>query len=544
MDISRYEELVQKWIAQVLANHSSNPELTLKCCNDLIEYANRNGDESLLGFAYYYCGEIFYCLNDGKNFYGSLNRAVKYLDKVGEFDLMANCYNFLGIKATNGGNIPLALEYYSQGVEYAKKHHLKSHAAFMEINLGGLFHKCGRYREAQRYFKNAEAYFSKVNAEEGMHTMMTAIECNRVKTYIELEYFHAAEETLDRIRKNHWIYLSLLEQNVVECAEAILFHRMKHIEKRDSAVAMANEHLPQNMAILDYFDDYYDYAKMLLQAELEEAFWKVMEIVEVLIRDAGSTDLMLKIISLKIQFYRMTERSAEYLQAAGLYYELSERMAEETRVVVNNIISLRQSLETANEMRVQVEEENRILTEKSEMDALTKIANRFRLNDYSEELYAKALNCKKALAVCIMDVDYFKEFNDNYGHQAGDECLIAVADAMREVALPHGGFCARYGGDEFVLIYEDVTVEQAAEYAEELKQRIMERNIVHEYSKCIPQVTLSQGLCCGIPKKGFRMWDFMHKADENLYRIKQVSRNNYCVSDLSDNQVITGGDKN
>ena len=208
--------------------------------------------------------------------------------------------------------------------------------------------------------------------------------------------------------------------------------------------------------------------------------------------------------------------------------------------MVNNVISLRKNLEWADRARVKAEEENLVLQERSELDALTKMANRFRLNEYSEEIFALAQEKQTAIAVEILDIDYFKELNDNYGHQQGDRCLVQIAQTIRDLAEENHGFAARYGGDEFVVIYEEITRDQAASLAGELKRRIMELELEHRYSKALPIVTVSQGMCVGIPQKGNRMWDFLHAADEMLYRVKKFSRNNYCIGDIEKSDVVFG----
>ena len=176
------------------------------------------------------------------------------------------------------------------------------------------------------------------------------------------------------------------------------------------------------------------------------------------------------------------------------------------------------------------------------MDPLTGMANRLRLSEFSEEVFEKAYNQNIPLAVEMVDIDYFKEFNDNYGHQAGDECIKSIAGAIMGVAKAHGGFCARYGGDEFVIIYEGLSFEEAFMCEKELKKAVDALDIEHKFSKAIPQVTLSQGMCWDVPVKGNRMWDFLHAADENLYKIKKVTRNNYCINRLKagESDVLIG----
>ena len=239
----------------------------------------------------------------------------------------------------------------------------------------------------------------------------------------------------------------------------------------------------------------------MIEADQEEAFWHIIDILEPLVRNFNITNLQLKIISLKMKYYRKNGQNAEFLQAAGLYYELSELMEAETNRMVSNVIVLRKSLETARKARQLVEQENIVLHEKSEIDPLTGMANRYRMNDYSDRVFAEAMADEIPLAVEILDIDYFKEYNDNYGHQQGDRCLEQIAEVIRQLAAENNAFCARYGGDEFVIIYENVEREQMVAFAMELKQRVMRLQMEHRYSKALPIVTVSQGICWDIPKK-------------------------------------------
>ena len=205
------------------------------------------------------------------------------------------------------------------------------------------------------------------------------------------------------------------------------------------------------------------------------------------------------------------------------------------------MIALRRNLEAVKLARQKIEQENAVLQRKSELDPLTKMANRFRMNDYSDHVFAAAMADAIPLAVEILDIDYFKEYNDNYGHQQGDRCLEQIAGAIKQLTEENHAFCARYGGDEFVIIYENVTKEQAVSFAAELKRRVMDLQIEHRFSKALPVVTVSQGLCWDVPVKGNKMWDFLHSADNMLYRVKKFSRNNYCVGDVKETDDMVFG---
>ena len=111
--------------------------------------------------------------------------------------------------------------------------------------------------------------------------------------------------------------------------------------------------------------------------------------------------------------------------------------------MIANMLDVRESLERANKKRREMEEANIRLLEKSETDALTRLANRFRLNDYLDQVFEKALSEQTPLAMEILDIDYFKQYNDNYGHQAGDECIKRIAKQL-ELMQNDMIFCARY----------------------------------------------------------------------------------------------------
>ena len=163
---------------------------------------------------------------------------------------------------------------------------------------------------------------------------------------------------------------------------------------------------------------------------------------------------------------------------------------------------------------------------------MTGLANRYRLTDHFDKALEKCRNQKKLLSVEILDVDCFKEYNDNYGHQAGDECIQAIASLLKKMEEDETVFCARYGGDEFIIIYSGVEAEDVRKRAEQLRQDVIGLQMVHEYSKVYPYVTIAQGICQAIPISGNKSWDFLHEADEMLYNVKRSQRNSICVKDF------------
>ncbi len=537
MNFSEYNEIVRQWTNKVTENHGVNAELTLKYCNDIIDYATNINDSKLLGFAYYYLAETYYCLNDGDNYFSSTIKAIEHLKKVGEWAYIARSYNILGIVAVIRGNLPIAYDYYLNGLMYCRKYNLLEEEMIININCGVLNIQGERYAEALGYLEDALAYIQTQPDSEGYHSTIMCIYSNIVTCRVNQLRFDGIDDIIEIIKKEHWPKSDYLDKIGTLITEAYYYHKSGQVEKRDECIEQIDSAVSENIAFMDMVEDYFKYAQMLLECDKEVEFWHILDTLEPMIRSFNITDMQLKSISLKIKFYRKNHKNAEYLQAAGLFYELSEKRETESKSMIGTVLNLRNSLENANQARKEIEKENEKLVVKSGTDPLTGLANRAVLSDFADEAFTRAKQKKMPFIIEILDIDYFKEFNDNYGHQRGDECLIEVAECIQEMANKHNGFCARYGGDEFVLIYENATKDDAVEYALELKKKIVDRNIEHTYSKALPIVTISQGLCCDIPDRENKVWDFLHTADNMLYKIKKKSRNSYCVGNKKDEMI-------
>ena len=168
---------------------------------------------------------------------------------------------------------------------------------------------------------------------------------------------------------------------------------------------------------------------------------------------------------------------------------------------------------------------------RSQTDPLTGLANRFHLNSYVMESFARAQAQGETLGVEILDIDYFKQYNDNYGHQAGDICIRQIARILQKMEDKGDIFCARYGGDEFIVIYESCSRENVEQWTKELRQEIEELGLKHAFSQAGSLVTVSQGICFDTPATEDTVEDFLLAADRMLYQVKEQGRNNIRIGD-------------
>ena len=202
-------------------------------------------------------------------------------------------------------------------------------------------------------------------------------------------------------------------------------------------------------------------------------------------------------------------------------------------VVLNAKIRALQRIETMRSRLLEVSRElavaNRELQKLSRQDGLTGIANRRYFDSYLQTETRRAARDRSPLSLIISDVDYFKAYNDCYGHQAGDGCLRHVAIALISAGRRPADLAARYGGEEFALVLPGTVLDGAVEVAQALSKAIASLAIVHARSDVSKNVTLSQGVVSVVPEKDTSPEDLIQRADQALYQAKQQGRARYVV---------------
>lgn len=159
------------------------------------------------------------------------------------------------------------------------------------------------------------------------------------------------------------------------------------------------------------------------------------------------------------------------------------------------------------------------------IDGLTLIANRRRFDEFLQQEYNRCLRQNFPISLILADVDYFKRYNDHYGHLKGDEVLKMVSHALQQVVRRPSDLVARYGGEEFGIVLGNTQLDAAKQIAEKALNVVKDINIVHEKSEVYKVITLSIGLATVTPSREFILQDLIKAADEQLYQAKASGRN-------------------
>jgi diguanylate cyclase (GGDEF)-like protein len=157
-------------------------------------------------------------------------------------------------------------------------------------------------------------------------------------------------------------------------------------------------------------------------------------------------------------------------------------------------------------------------------DGLTGIPNRRQFDEFLIREWRRAMRSQMPLSLVFMDIDYFKLFNDHYGHLAGDDCLRRLGRAIAECARRPGDLVARYGGEEFACILSETDLEGALTVAGSMRRKVKDLKIAHGYSAAADHITLSLGVAAIIPSKGRSWADLISAAAALLYEAKHSGR--------------------
>jgi diguanylate cyclase len=258
------------------------------------------------------------------------------------------------------------------------------------------------------------------------------------------------------------------------------------------------------------------------------------------------------------------KRASEYLNEAGAgAAQFGEQLADatgaladaspdsEARDIIEGIIgasqqmekhtqALEQRLASTSDEVVELRKEIEITRREASTDGLTGLANRKLFDVTMRETAAHAMESGDPLCLLMLDIDYFKKFNDNYGHQTGDKVLKLLASVLTE-SIGSDDVAARYGGEEFAVVLPGTGLADAMAVGELIRERIAKKNIVNRTTgKKLGAITLSAGAAAFVP--GEALTDLIERADIALYTAKQTGRNRVVSEkDIPEKQMAVGG---
>lgn len=516
-NLSRWTDIVEEQIR-------TTGEPLLEQIEDALSHIDERTDRGLFGLCNFYMA--YYSLRKGtqEDCLKYLSESIRCVTGTAQERQAARCYNLLGIIAHGQNSLLLAMEQYEKALYYADKYEEHYMHNLIVSNMADVYYRTGLYEKAFACYREGIREFERSgnHSTSGVHNYMMLL-ANFGYCLVmggELEEAREVSEKLDVMRRERKRE-QYPELNVFTFF-ALLCHKLGKREHAERCLNVAMQAAMQRESLTEDYDNFLNLFDLLILMEKFGHMGTLLDCIEPSAEEEGNEGFLLLLLSYRLKYCgdRMTKE--QYTERADAFFRIKERYESREYGNVLSMLEMRNRLYRIGEERQRLEEQNTKLRYQAEHDELSGLYNKGCLHRYAEETFEQAMRNSKPLGVIFVDIDYFKQMNDEYGHGRGDGCIRAVADCIRE-SVPED-FAARYGGDEFVIIMSDRDGDYVRRCAGKIVDTVEKRQIENKNSKVSNVLTVTVGAVCDVPRKYSRIWDFMTAADMTLYRQKKEKR--------------------
>ncbi|MGN1023236.1 MAG: GGDEF domain-containing protein [Lachnospiraceae bacterium] len=534
MNHHSYEKLIEEQIQTLISRSYGSIDEGESLAQKIFLLGRSNGDERLQGIALNALCEIRFLRSGASNeLFSMVYDTIRHEEAAGDFHGLAVSYNLLGILNRMMLFYVRAMDNFLTSRKYVLKlPEQHTYLGALYGNIASVYRSLGNYEEALSYLQKTIPYLEQATSHRVRNLMNTWAELGLLYLDARGDAAKAGEclntltdlidHNTERIDVPYYLYW-LLSARVA---------RVQGNRSREEMAVRRELDLLSRLGIYsDSLDGILEFMEYLIQNR-EYEWFALFQQCFAPYADSLSAANALRWLDACIAYDRSRKDQVQCGRDMAQYYDTSLRLQVERQAMELQAITNLNRIE-------KMQEENSRLTREAETDHLTGLPNRYSLNRTSDTWYEQAYRRQTSLAVEILDVDFFKQYNDTYGHQAGDECLRKVAGVLAAFRDAHPGvYAARYGGDEFVLLYDGFPDAEVLRLAGMLRENIRALQIP---APGAPGniLTISQGIRNSVPTEKNKLWDFLYAADNALYQVKQTQKGDICllkeakISDLS-----------
>ena len=532
MDFSGYDKKIRELVNLVEEQYTLFDEEIFHNLGLLLGMAESIEDEALEGYVCYQLADAYYSFHfDVDQMRHYLSEAIKSQQEVQDFALLTRSHNLLGITEFLRGNFALALDYYMTALQYCEQMEAGEYSlsGIVKSNIARLYFSLNDYDHGRYYAEEALYEISGNEVDSSYIPNMMSIYIFLGNIYLsrsrDIQAAKACMESVLTMAKNSPFTGELLSGIDILSFSIRLAHYESKISERDLLIRRFVDKAVITALRTHMIEDVCDLADFFLEIDKLAECKKVLHLLEGKLSEINLPELQKRFMESKLRYFEKIEDEKSRNEVAYHYYAMVKQQEKEKVNAFLFALKIRKDLEDLKEQNAFMEEENVRLTQKADHDELTGLPNRYHLSTYADAAFERAYNARTPVGFEMVDLDYFKQYNDRYGHQAGDECLRLVAGEIKKLCAKHPGiYAARYGGDEFVLIFENMEDEELLGYAKELGDSVKALNLQHSEEVGGGVVTISQGIRNSVPLKKNRVWDYTFAADTALYNVKGRER--------------------
>ena len=523
MDYFLYDQPTKELINNCEQLTISGDIKALSVLKKLKNIAENNNDNSLMGFVYFYYANWYYDSLEYEKFQNSLEKAIHYLLRSNEYELLARSYNFFAIDAQNNDAYDVAYSYYMSALRFINNKEDSYVSGVITVNLANYYLEIGDYKTARKYFRQGIKYIEKnTNDPFYYHNLMATI-VNDGLNSLNMNDIKSAQKAFDKAKE---VYKKLEDTQFHNVMNSFRFFEIRlalkknNIKKKKKQTKNIIQLLKDEQDPLSYVEDISDFCHALLENKQLKAVGEMIGIVN---DKVMSSDLMIAkrlLVEIKIDYYQRIKDENNLIKALKEQNGIIIKQRKEREKIYHYSTKLISLVGKLQEEEIQVKQENEDLHIQILTDPLTNIHNRHSFDIEVYNAFERSYQNKTNLGIEILDIDDFKDFNDNYGHNVGDLCLIKIGEILGKISKEEDVFVGRYGGDEFVVIYENKKDKDIKRIVKLIENAVEKSEIVVKGKKLKQHFHISQGICNDIPRLKSKPWDFLAEADNALYSIK------------------------
>lgn len=515
----KYRTKKQREVAEIVNLINKDKVAAGKAAKKMLKEGKTTSNPYLIGSANYVLGLIEFRSGSRSSMLSYALNSVAMFGETADYEMIVRTNNLLGISYSALEEYQLALNAYTAADEVVKKHRLSQYKNVIANNIVEAYYQLG---DVERAIRHAEKAIKDIKKNEpGSHSLMAVLGINLSEFYEKAGLYDKALSVLKEVKENLKHDERAIDKSNYLSRNACIYYSKGNVKKGNEYADKLLELIKQGV---DSYELHRDYEKIALkQIEIGE-FDRADVLGDFLWKYAEKTKMSLdKISASRVQIAYFDKIGVDE-QALKHYRILNESYKQREAELKSSQLVVQKKTEAMNkEMQGFIRELKR--REKLlEREPLTKLLNRNALskviNDYVDEAKEKGKN----VGAIFIDVDYFKEFNDTYGHAKGDECLKKVASICASEENSNVKF-ARYGGDEFFGIMYGYSDEKVAEIAKRIVKTVAAHKIPHKLNPHDGKVTLSVGVLNMDVSKGGNLIDIVNYSDKALYHAKDKGKN-------------------